>query len=179
MEMTRMKLQADLPALPEYHCPRFRELPSIQLYRDQVLEELNRYLSPFRCGEITATMVNNYVKSKAIPAPEKKRYGAAQLGGLYVLCLLKQVFSIGEIAALLRQQQGEERFPVWYDHFCDELELALRCVFTGTPLPQGQPEVERAMVCALAYQLYARQSQALTAEGADKAGETADVKEKK
>ncbi|MCD8127404.1 MAG: DUF1836 domain-containing protein [Clostridiales bacterium] len=141
-----------------YHCPRFQELPSIPLYKDQVVEELNRYLAPLHCGEITATMVNNYVKVKAIPPPEKKRYGRAQLAGLYLICLLKQVYSLGEITAMLRVAEEPEDFPARYDTFCTELEEVFRSVFDGqTPPRDGQAlTVTRAAAYTLAYKLYAR-----------------------
>lgn len=143
--------------LQNYHCPRYGELPSIPLYKDQVVEELNRVLHPLRCGEITATMVNNYVKVKAIPAPEKKRYGTRQIAGLYLICLLKQVYSIGEITAVLEELYGLEAFPEHYDRFCDALEEAFRAVFCGeTPAP-GERNLYRAAACALAYKLYAVQ----------------------
>ncbi|MCD7858242.1 MAG: DUF1836 domain-containing protein [Clostridiales bacterium] len=143
--------------LAGYHCPRFQELPSIPLYKDQVVEELNRYLAPLHCGEITATMVNNYVKVKAIPPPEKKRYGRAQLAGLYLICLLKQVYSLGEITAMLRVAEEPEDFPARYDTFCAELEEVFRSVFTGqTPPQDGQAlTVTRAAAYTLAYKLYA------------------------
>lgn len=143
--------------LSRYHCPRYQELPSLQLYKDQVVEELNRYLQPLRCGEITATMVNNYVKVKAIPAPEKKRYGREQLAGLYLICLLKQVYSIGEITTMLSLSYASEDFGACYDAFCDELEKVFRCVFTGAPLPEEPPTMFRAVACSLAYKLYAVQ----------------------
>lgn len=141
--------------LSRYHCPRFHELPSLQLYKDQVVEELNRYLQPLRCGEITATMVNNYVKVKAIPAPERKRYGREQLAGLYLICLLKQVYSIGEITAMLNLTYAAEDFGACYDAFCSELETVFQCVFTNRPLPEEPPSIYRAAACSLAYKLYA------------------------
>ncbi|MCD8342011.1 MAG: DUF1836 domain-containing protein [Clostridiales bacterium] len=143
--------------LAGYHCPRFQELPSIPLYKDQVVEELNRYLAPLHCGEITATMVNNYVKVKAIPPPEKKRYGRTQLAGLYLICMLKQVYSLGEITAMLRVAEEPEAFPARYDTFCGELEEVFRSVFTGQAAPRkgNSLTVTRAAAYSLAYKLYA------------------------
>lgn len=94
--------------LAEYHCPRYEELPHIALYKDQVVSVLNEAVGPFYPqGEtpVTATMVNNYVKMKLLAPPEKKKYSTGQIAYLYVIFLLKQVLSIGEIAALLRMQQ--------------------------------------------------------------------------
>ncbi len=169
--------------LAGYHCPRFRELPSIPLYKDQVVEELNRYLAPLHCGEITATMVNNYVKVKAIPPPEKKRYGRAQLAGLYLICMLKQVYSLGEITAMLRVAEEPEDFPARYDTFCAELEEVFRGVFTGEALPhEGQSlTVTRAAAYTLAYKLYTlgllRQAARQRARALEQAGAAAPKKE--
>lgn len=140
--------------LQSYHVPRYAELPAIPLYKDQVVEELNRILQPLRIGEITATMVNNYVKVKAIPAPLKKRYDTRQLAGLYLICLFKQVYSIGEITAMLEELYAEGDFAETYDVFCAALEETFRAVFRGEQ-PTGMLDGSRAVACALAYKLYA------------------------
>lgn len=140
--------------LQQYHVPRYAELPSIPLYKDQVVEELNRILQPLRIGEITATMVNNYVKVKAIPAPVRKRYDTRQLAGLYLICLFKQVYSIGEVTAMLDELYAEGDFAKSYDVFCAALEETFRSVFRGEQ-PTGMLDGIRAVSCALAYKLCA------------------------
>lgn len=145
---------AQFEQMQRYHVPRYAELPSIPLYKDQVVEELNRILQPLRVGEITATMVNNYVKVKAIPAPQKKRYDTRQLAGLYLLCLFKQVYSIGEITAMLEELYAEGDFVQTYDAFCAALEETFQAVFRGEQ-PTGALDGSRAVSCALAYKLYA------------------------
>ena len=151
--------------LAEYHCPRYEELPHIALYKDQVVSVLNEAVGPFYPqGEtpVTATMVNNYVKMKLLAPPEKKKYSTGQIAYLYVIFLLKQVLSIGEIAALLRMQQRKYEAPYAYGRFGEELEAALRAAFA----PQGTqeaaaaslpPEAEllRAAVRSFAYKVYA------------------------
>ena len=128
--------------LAEYHCPRYEELPHIALYKDQVVSVLNEAVGPFYPqGEtpVTATMVNNYVKMKLLAPPEKKKYSTGQIAYLYVIFLLKQVLSIGEIAALLRMQQRKYEAPYAYGRFCEELEA----------------ELLRAAVRSFAYKVYA------------------------
>ena len=144
--------------LAEYHCPRYEELPHIALYKDQVVSVLNEAVGPFYPqGEtpVTATMVNNYVKMKLLAPPEKKKYSTGQIAYLYVIFLLKQVLSIGEIAALLRMQQRKYEAPYAYGRFCEELEAALRAAFA----PQGAQEAAaaslRAAVRSFAYKVYA------------------------
>ena len=53
--------------------PRWDELPDIDLYLDQVLTLLDKYLGPFLPENgghaLTASMINNYVKLRIVPAP--------------------------------------------------------------------------------------------------------------
>ena len=75
----------------EQTLPGWEELPSIPLYMDQVL---------YYCNE--SSMVNNYVKNGVLPHPEKKKYGKEHLATLLMLCLLKQVLPLPDIATLLQ-----------------------------------------------------------------------------
>ena len=49
--------------------PSWEQLPAIELYMDQVIILLNKYVNTNI--PITQSMVNNYVKLKAVPAPVK------------------------------------------------------------------------------------------------------------
>jgi len=56
--------------LKEYHLPTWDELPTIELYMDQVIILLSNYLGIFSAVSnddkiITPTMINNYVKQKS------------------------------------------------------------------------------------------------------------------
>lgn len=115
------------------HLPRWSELPDIELYMDQVISQLNKYLTPM-LGErggpaVTASMINNYVKQQLLPAPNKKRYARIHLAHLVAICLLKQVLSIPDIRTLLfdgMTNLPEEAWPRAYDDFCDAQENAYR-----------------------------------------------------
>ena len=59
--------------------PRWEDLPDIELYMDQVLTLISKYLSMFNevSGAeklITPSMINNYVKAKLVAAPINKKY---------------------------------------------------------------------------------------------------------
>lgn len=146
---------ADLCA---FHLPRWGELPQIELYMDQLLGYVGQVLCPLanpENGELALTkgMVNNYVKQKVIPAPEKKRYGRRQIALLLVLCFLKQVFSIPECITLLSASLDEVS-PQGYDRFCAEFEKALRASFVPLePVAPPRDEMER-LVWLLAGKLY-------------------------
>ena len=71
-----MKVEAE--ELINYHCPRWNELPEIELYIDQVICVLQSNLSIFSKEEnspvITPNMINNYVKQEVLKPPVKKKY---------------------------------------------------------------------------------------------------------
>lgn len=114
------------------HLPRWNELPDIELYLDQVLTLLDKYLSPFVADSgkhpITSSMINNYVKLRIVPAPVKKRYSRVQLAYLIVIGLLKPILPIPDVKVLLESQFGDEpnetSFAVAYNRFCTLQEKA-------------------------------------------------------
>lgn len=108
--------------------PTWQELPSIPLYMDQVLLYLGEVLAFFETDGmplLTSSMVNNYVKAGVLPHPEKKKYSRAHLGALLMICMLKPVLSLKEIARLLGDAPMTE--PV-YEQFRAEQETAVRAV---------------------------------------------------
>lgn len=108
--------------------PGWETLPEIELYMDQVVSIVERALSPFPETEgkaVTPSMINNYVKQKALPPPQKKRYGRGHVAALFMICTLKRVLSMGEIKTLrdlLLQTRSEEQC---YALLCAELHAAL------------------------------------------------------
>lgn len=121
----------------EYLLPRFRELPQLGLYSDQVVTLVNEVLSPLLPAEeggkkkdslpFTASMLNNYVKLRILSAPVKKQYTREQVATAIVLCILKQVYSIPEIAALISFALDSAELPKAYDRFCTLFEQILVC----------------------------------------------------
>ena len=67
----KKNLPAAPPPISEFRLPRYRELTDVGLYLEQVVRLLNSYLAPLGEGELTASMVSNYVKQKLLPRPEK------------------------------------------------------------------------------------------------------------
>lgn len=104
--------------------PHWSDFPDVGLYMDQVVELVNKYLSdiPAFAGadkQITSSMINNYVKSKAVPAPEKKRYTRIHLAYIMIVCTLKQTFNISVIKSLLNNSANEDDIRTMYDSFAD------------------------------------------------------------
>ena len=67
---------------------------------------------------ITKTMINNYVKQGIMPAPEKKKYGKTHIAYLMVICILKQVYSIGDIGKLISETTRYFELSKAYNRFC-------------------------------------------------------------
>ena len=106
--------------------PRWDELPGFGLYLDQILTWLAQHLGGSDGGErqLTASMVNNYVKMGAIPAPERKKYFRPQLAQLIVVSILKPVLSISDIRDFLSSELRVEAGGELYDGFCEMYEQA-------------------------------------------------------
>lgn len=145
----------------QFHCPRWEQLPAIPLYMDQVIIVLNEAVGLFgdEGGIITHTMINNYVKHRLIPPPERKKYGRQHLAALVVVSTLKRVLSMGEIAALSQLMTTEYGAQRAYDIFAEKLEEMLRAYFAGSaaaaaPPAGGVPVALDAALTSLMAKLY-------------------------
>ena len=82
--------------------PQWELLPDIGLYMDQVITLMDRTFSPaLPKGEMTKSMVNNYVKVGLIPRPVGKKYDREHLAMLLMICVLKQALSMESISQIL------------------------------------------------------------------------------
>lgn len=120
--MEETKLKAWVEELKLIQLPRWDELPELELYMDQVITIVDRYLSPLIEDEkhplLSSAMVNNYVKHKLVPPPVKKRYNRNHLAYLIAITLLKQVFSIPNINELIQMQLAIYEPQEAYNNFC-------------------------------------------------------------
>lgn len=150
----------------DLHLPRYGELPTLDLYMDQVISVVNGALRPLLPGGdgalLTPTMVGNYVKQKVVSPPVKKRYTRHHLVGFLAIALLKQVFSIAEVSTLIRRQTENYGVQEAYDYFCSELEAALQAAFGTRQLPtasaaraeSADTELLRSAVFTLVNKIY-------------------------
>ena len=102
--------------------PKWKEIPNIDLYLDQVLLYVNQVCEPISSESdkgLTASMVNNYVKHGYLTKPEKKKYQRHQIARLIAITTLKSVFSIPEIAQTLNTLQIETNSEQLYNAFVD------------------------------------------------------------
>ena len=100
--------------------PEWDELPDLDLYMDQVISLLQRYLGQFPSPDekgITSSMINNYVKQGVIPPPKKKRYTRIHLAYLIMVYILKSALSISHIRLLLEKELSSQDLSSFYTSF--------------------------------------------------------------
>lgn len=125
--------------ITKFHIPRWEELPDFELYLDQLVTLLENYLSSYIKNDIdvngkeskiiTKTMINNYVKQGILDAPIKKKYNKLHIAKLFVICILKQVYSIHDIHQLIKLAIQTVSVENAYNRFCSELEKSIYITF--------------------------------------------------
>ena len=151
--------------MKNFHCPRWNELPDIELYMDQVVSILDKHLSCFANKDskiITSTMINNYVKQKIVKPPKNKKYDRVHLAYLISVCTLKQIICISELCSGIEVILNNNSIPDVYDTFCELLETALKNVFSGKPPLSHSPadsfelKIIKAVITSFASLQYTR-----------------------
>lgn len=107
--------------------PAWEDMPDIELYMDQVIALMARYLgdAPEDGGKaLTPAMVNNYVKTGLLPAPERKRYTREHLARLAIVCSLKAVLPLSAVRALLERELATRPVSEFYAEFRELAERA-------------------------------------------------------
>lgn len=115
--------------LLRYTFPKWEELPDIELYMDQVLALLTQYLDILPRDEvggkvITASTINNYVRMKIMPQPNKKRYGRIHLAYLIMICTLKQSVSMRYIQKIIPMGISPEEVSRIYNNYVERHRAA-------------------------------------------------------
>lgn len=172
--MTRETKHTPTPTQDEYvgfiralHLPRYREIPAIDLYMDQLLTYIEDSLRALVAPDeklLTASMVNNYVKQRIVPAPKAKRYGVDHVATLMVICLMKRTFSMSDINSLLTVSAATHSLDRAYDFFCEAVEESLRTLFCGEVATDHLGTWEIAQPEAFAFAVSVRDSRQLTPE---------------
>lgn len=125
-EQTKRNLSASIQG---FQLPRYREIPDVGLYLEQVSKYIDQTLSPLEWEGLTGSMISNYVKKGLISSPRKKQYNRDQIGHLLFIALAKSVLSLEDLAAFIRLQERTYTTERAYDYFCMELENMLCYVF--------------------------------------------------
>ena len=85
-------------------------------------------------------MINNYVRTKLLPEPKKKRYYRIHLAYLLMICTLKQALRLSELQTLLPGDLPEDEVRRTYDayvrrhqlcaqYFIDQVRLTAAAMF--------------------------------------------------
>ena len=151
------------------HIPRWKELPNVDLYLDQVVTLVNETLSSFLSntgsdeGNLiwTKNMINNYVKNKIIEPPIKKKYNKNHLAKFFVICVLKEVYKINDIKILIGLALESSPIEIAYDNFCKLFEKSLDCVFQKTDFIDNYSTNDRkyllkTVLLSCAYAIYTK-----------------------
>ena len=142
--------------MQSFHLPTWEELPDLELYMDQVVSLVVRYvnLQPHSAPKdsiLTASAVNNYVRLKLLPPPVKKRYGRVHLAYLIAICCLKSSMSLSSIQQIYTNFVG--RYRAAYLRCVEQLEQLSEPVLD--PQNQEASQVESlVLTTAVAATLY-------------------------
>ena len=157
-------------SIEKFHIPRWNELPCIDLYLDQVVNLINSCLSPYIFFNVnnkdenellTKTMINNYVKNTLIEAPIKKQYSKLQISKLFVICVLKQAYSMQDIKKLIDIALTDTSAGIAYNKFCTLFEEALVCTykrkdFIDTASTNDNLYLLKSVLLSCSYKIYTR-----------------------
>lgn len=113
-----------------FRLPMWEELPEIDLYMDQLVALVEKYLSLFpgdtKNPVITPSVINNYVRLKVMPAPHCKRYSRKHIAYAVMICFLKQVMTLTEIQKVIPPDLSPEQLRQLYNDFVRKTTTATR-----------------------------------------------------
>ena len=131
--------------LAAYRLPAWEQIPDLGLYMDQVVLLLRQYLDYLppelkQPEPITAAAINNYVRTRLLPEPRKKRYYRVHIAYLIMICTLKQALRLSELQTLLPGDLPEDEVRRTYDayvrrhqlcaqYFIDQVRLTAAAMF--------------------------------------------------
>lgn len=117
LHLENTNLESQLRQLSKNRLPLWHEFPDFELYMDQLVSLGNRYLKNLQGTEITASMVNSYVKKGLMHRPNKKKYDTANVAELVVISLLKAIYSLETIKKGLQSVAKNTQTDESYNYF--------------------------------------------------------------
>ena len=118
--------------LEKFSLPEWEDIPDLGLYMEQVIVLLKQYLDylpPELKDEdqpITAAAINNYVRTKIMPSPDKKKYYRVHIAYLIMICTLKQSLSIAMIKRFIPLEISEDELRQTYESFARRHSLSAK-----------------------------------------------------
>lgn len=121
-ELVAQKLRRWESYLKQFRLPEWEEIPDIGLYMEQLTELLKQYLDylppELKDSEvITAAAINNYVRTKIMPGPLKRRYYREHIAYLIIILTLKQSLPIAMIGRIMPAELTREEVEQVYRAF--------------------------------------------------------------
>lgn len=118
-----------------YRLPTWEEIPNFGLYMEQVIILMKQYLEFLPSGSkedqiITAASVNNYVRNKVMPEPQKKKYYRIHIAYLIMICSLKQSLSIAMLQKLIPTNISESEVQDIYCAYAKQHAISARFFLT-------------------------------------------------
>lgn len=117
--------------LDDYRLPEWDTIPDFGLYMEQVIDLLKQYLDylpPELKAEhfVTASTINNYVRTRVMPEPIKKRYYREHIAYLIIICTLKQILSIALITRIIPMGLRREEVEVVYRSYVQQHTISAK-----------------------------------------------------
>ena len=135
---TKDLLNSIMESLSRIDHIELESLPDINLYMDQDITFIEKELHPTKRNEddpiLTKTMINNYVKNRLLPPPEKKKYSKEHILTLVFIYYFKSVLSISDIQNILN--------PLTDRYFGEKSSPSLTDIYDGIFKLEGH-QVER------------------------------------
>lgn len=121
-DLVAAKLRRWEKYMEAYKLPNWKDIPDIGLYMEQVIILLKSYLDylpPELKDEqiITAATVNNYVRTKIMPEPIKKKYYRVHIAYLVMICTLKQSLSIAMLQKIIPMNIPDDEVKEIYEKY--------------------------------------------------------------
>lgn len=116
--------------MESYQLPTWDGLPDMELYMDQVVALVGKYLDLIPHDEknpvVTPSIINNYVRLRVMPAPVRKRYSRRHLAYAIMICTMKQSLTLMEIQKILPPDMNDEQTSQMYNDFANRVTVTAR-----------------------------------------------------
>ena len=134
--------------LDNFRLPEWETIPDFGLYMEQVIDLLKQYLDylPPELKEeqfITASTINNYVRTKVMPEPIKKRYYREHIAYLIIICTLKQTLSIALVHRIIPMGLTRDEVETVYRSYVKQHSISAK-YFTDQVRLLAAPILEHA-----------------------------------
>ena len=145
--------------LEEKRPNKWEDIPDIDLYMDQVLSYMPRQHAGLELDEnLTAAMINNYIKKELLPRAKGKKYNREHIAYLTAICLLKQVLSVTDTGELLKAKissREDREVQDFYENYVEMMDEEFKKISASLEETQDKEQLSD-MALRLAISSYAQ-----------------------